>query len=73
MECEFGGTLPVRFLDPSSVKMYDSDGKEVLCKCGESASEGIIGKNASLARCNKCMGYEDSPYKLVYRPPNESR
>jgi len=47
MECEWGSSMPVRFLDISQVKMYDSDGKEVKIpkceKCGYHKSE-VIGR-----------------------------
>ena len=47
MECEWGSSMPVRFLEPSQVKMYDSDGKEIeipKCeKCGQYKNE-VIGR-----------------------------
>jgi hypothetical protein len=53
--CEFGSAFPVRFLPLESVKLYDSEGNEVLCKCGKPASTAIMGKEAFIARCNECM------------------
>ncbi len=53
--------------------LFDSEGKIVYCKCGVPAETALIGREAFLAKCNKCMGYEDSGYESVYRPPNESR
>ncbi len=52
---EFGSTFPVRFLTPSQVTMYDSDGKEVMCKCGKPATSSIIGKDAFIAQCSECF------------------
>lgn len=55
IECEFGSIGKVRFLDASQIKMYDCDGKEEMCKCGNPATEGIIGRHASIHRCTECM------------------
>jgi hypothetical protein len=52
---EFGTSIPVRFLDASQVKMYDSEGNEVFCSCGKPAGSAIIGKNFSKAMCSECM------------------
>lgn len=69
MECEFDGNLPVNFLDPSQVKICNSDGEEVLCKCGNPSENVIMGKESYVTRCNKCAGYEQESCKLVYKPP----
>lgn len=53
---EFGSSCGgFRFLNYSQVKMYDSEGEVMLCKCGKPATEGIIGKEAYIARCSECM------------------
>ena len=53
MEAEFGGSF--RVLKLENVRMYDSEGNVVLCKCGKPAENAIIGKSSSMSRCNKCM------------------
>src|SRR5690348_1605564 len=63
LESEFGTSMPVRFLPPSQVKMYDSDGKEVFCSCGKPAGSAIIGKHASKAMCSECMYGNESVTK----------
>lgn len=59
LECEFGSSIPVRFINPEDVKMYDNEGKEVpipKCeKCGN-IKQQIIGKNACAWICNDCPG-----------------
>ena len=55
---EFGSTLDVVFLDPSHTKMYDSNGKEVMCACGKPATDSIIGRDAFLAKCSECWWEE---------------
>lgn len=60
---EFGTTMPVRFLDPGQVKMYDADGNEVFCSCGKPAGSAIIGKNSSKAMCSECMYGNESVTK----------
>lgn len=37
--------------------LYNSKNEEILCKCGKTASEVIIGASSYLARCNECAGY----------------
>lgn len=69
---EFGSCHPVKFANMTAT-LRDSDGNEILCKCGEPASQAIISKEAYLARCYKCMDYEENHYTLVYRPPSEEQ
>lgn len=52
---EFGSEFPIRFLDPSQVRIYDEKGNEILCSCGKLASSSIIGKNHSQYFCSKCF------------------
>lgn len=66
---EYGSVHQIRF---ANTYLYDSEGDIVYCKCGVPAETAMIGAEAYLARCNKCMGYEDSLTKLVYRSPNET-
>jgi hypothetical protein len=52
--------------------MYDSSGNQMLCKCGEPACLGIIGKEAFVVYCLDCDPYKmPEAYKLVYIPPPE--
>lgn len=51
---EFGAKHQVRFLDPSQAKMYDIDGKEMVCKCGKQAVMSIMSKDAFFAECSEC-------------------
>jgi hypothetical protein len=53
--CEFGSAFPVRFLPLESVKLYDSEGNEVLCKCGKLATTEIFGIKTCLFLCDECM------------------
>jgi hypothetical protein len=46
---EFGSSIPFRFLDASQVKMYDDNGKELMCKCGKPATSQICGLEQSLS------------------------
>lgn len=62
-ESEYGTSMPVRFLKPSQVKMYDTEGKEVFCSCGKPAGSAIIGKDASIAMCTECMYGNESVTK----------
>lgn len=53
--CEYGSAQPVRFAQGVS---YDSEGKEVRCKCGKLAGSAIVSKSAYVAKCNECMEKE---------------
>jgi hypothetical protein len=57
---EFGYDAPVNFNAHEFAKMYYSNGNEVkeYCKCGSIATSFIFGKEARVALCNKCMGFE---------------
>lgn len=50
-EVEYGCIHPIGFVPG---KLYDSENKEILCKCGKVATQVIIGKTAFMARCEKC-------------------
>lgn len=58
LECEYGLAEPVRFLGPGDVTMYDGNGEMVYCKCGEPATESIIGKECYVNFCSKCSPME---------------
>lgn len=51
---KFEFSLNVRFLDATPDTLFDSDEKEILCKCGNSVSRVIIGKEDFLAKCSNC-------------------
>jgi hypothetical protein len=54
---EWGSSQPVRFLDPSQVKCYDSEGKEIVipkCKKCEVYMNQIIGKTHWAWICPSC-------------------
>ena len=54
---EFGSIERVRFLDPESVTIYDEDGNEMMCQCGNKATRIISGNTACLALCTRCSGW----------------
>lgn len=72
-ECEFESTFPVRFLPIESVKLYDSNGNEVLCKCGKSATTEIFGIETCISLCNECMfcGLSESGAKITKALPDQ--
>ncbi|MHB1059876.1 MAG: hypothetical protein ACYC0F_18540 [Rhodanobacter sp.] len=49
---EYGSSQPIRFANP---KLCNSEGEEILCKCGKPVDTLIAGVNAYVARCNDCM------------------
>jgi len=51
---EFGNSENVRFLDASQVTLTDSEGKELLCKCGKLGTSGAIGKDVFECWCSDC-------------------
>lgn len=59
LQCEYGTCSGVRFLNPSHVKMYDSEGKEVCIpkcdKCGYHKSQ-VIDLNSFTWICSCCGG-----------------
>lgn len=59
IECEFGSSHPIRF---GIGILCNSEGEEVLCKCGKPSETAIMGKSAYVARCNECMECEDNGY-----------
>ncbi len=67
--CEWGGNIEF-----ANGTLYDSEDKEVFCKCGQKSVMAIIGKDTSLAMCNQCAGLNDQNQpKLVYKPPKLQR
>lgn len=67
MNSEWGSSEKLRFVDPESVRMYDSEGNVMLCKCGKPASSGIMGKEAYQVWCKDCSPMSKYEGKLVYR------
>lgn len=56
-QVEYDSSLPVRFLDPRDVKMYDAFGNEMeipKCECGSFKSQ-LIGKEYFKWICNSCF------------------
>ena len=51
MTAEYGSIGKIRFV---KAKMYDADGKETLCKCGNPAVGGILGIDAYMVYCHEC-------------------
>ncbi len=51
-----------------TAKMIDADGNEMLCKCGNAATSGIIGKEAYVLRCSTCSPFQPS-IDLIFEPP----
>lgn len=76
LESEFGCVGECRFPNAEhfgvDVTMYDSEGKEILCKCGNKAGIGFFGAKAYVAYCSECSLLENNPEtELVYIPPPE--
>ncbi len=67
LQAEYGSNGNVRFMNPEDVRMYDSEGNVVLCKCGKPAGSAAIGKEAMVAWCSECSPLEKHEAKLVYR------
>jgi hypothetical protein len=65
LKAEYGS---VRNLAFAECKMYNADGEEVMCQCGKPAESAIMGQSSHIARCNDCMGYNESEYQLVFKP-----
>ena len=68
IEAEYGSVGNIRFLNPDSVKMHDSDGNVVLCKCGKPAGSGVIGKEAFVAWCSECSPLNNFSAEFIYKP-----
>ncbi len=59
MECEFGTSMPIRFLSPENVKAYDSEGKEMIipkCERCDDFKNQLIGKKSFMWLCPSCGG-----------------
>jgi len=52
IEAEWGGN--VRFIDPQFVSMKNSEGNEMMCKCGKRATFIAMGKESFIATCHDC-------------------
>ena len=63
MKEEYGSTGNVRWLNPSNVTAYNTEGNEMLCKCGKPSIGAIIGKDAYISFCEDC-----SPFKSKLKP-----
>lgn len=57
LRAEWGSSQPVNFLNPSQVKMYDSDNNEIVipkcekCQCFKGQ---VIGKESFMWICHSC-------------------
>lgn len=69
MEAEYGSVNGLRFIQPSNVKMYDSEGKVVLCKCGNPAGCSAMGKESYIAWCSDCSPLSKEVANFVYNVP----
>lgn len=49
-------------------KLYDSQGNEVLCKCGKPSDQTFIGIDYFIARCKDCLDVPSECYNLIYIP-----
>ena len=67
---EYGSFGNVRFLNPEDVRMYDSEGNVVLCKCGRPAGSAAYGTKAMIAWCEDCYPLAKETVKFIYRPPH---
>lgn len=59
MQSGYGPAIPIRWLAPKQVNMYDAQGNIVLCKCGKPAGYAIMGTNAYKALCTDCLYFHD--------------
>lgn len=65
-------THPVNFMNAENAFMYDRHGNVMYCKCGKSASGGLVGRDSSKIWCEDCSPYKDAwVADFVYRPPKE--
>ena len=69
MQEEWGSSQPIRFLDPDSVRMYDTEGNVMLCKCGKPAGGGVFGKEAFQVWCTDCAPLSKTDAKFIYKKP----
>lgn len=72
MECEFGSIGEMRFLPSDQVKVEDSDGNEMFCKCGKRAAIGIISRDFDLNWCWEYYCGSKDKAEFSYLPPDES-
>lgn len=69
MQQEWGSSQPIRFLEPDSVRMYDSEGNVMSCKCGKPAGAGVFGQEAFQVWCTDCAPLPKTEAKFVYKNP----
>lgn len=67
---EYDCSENVRFADCT---MRDSQGKEVLCKCGKPAGMSIIGVTHCVSYCTDCSPLNKSEAKFVFVNPLQSK
>jgi hypothetical protein len=67
MEAEYGSSFDVRFLQPSQSSLVDSEGNEVMCKCGKPGGTAILGKGAFVAYCADCGPFTSPHAAYIYR------
>lgn len=68
---EYGSAPGIRFMSPESVRMYETDGSVVLCKCGQAARCAAMGRQTMIAWCSDCSPMHKDSGQFIYRPPNE--
>jgi len=61
VQVEYGSVGRIRFVDPSQVKMYDSSGNVMKCRCGKDAGAGAFGKECFIAWCQDCNPLAEPP------------
>lgn len=66
-EIEYGSSQQFRVLNFENSRMYDSEGKVVLCKCGKPVGSAAIGKEAFVAWCEDCSPTPKYDPKFVYK------
>ena len=64
---EDGSSGNIRFINPEAVRMYDSGGNVMLCKCGKPAGSAVIGTEAFIVWCSDCDPLNKETVKFVYK------
>jgi hypothetical protein len=49
----------MRNINFTTGNLYDSENKEIFCKCGKKSSMAIIGEDSFLVRCSDCAGFSE--------------
>ena len=69
LQCEYGCTGNVHFMDSSCAEMVDSSGNTVLCRCGKPAGSAAIGRETMIAWCEECSPLPKYEAGMVYKAP----